>query len=894
MPLSAVLALLLAGTPAPAPAQAPGATEVSKADRMAKAYDEAVKESTLHAGLFQLRKKDGNLYAELRKQDLGKSFLVFAQIAQGVAQGGLLGGMMRSWADEWVFEFRRVDDSVQVVRKNVRFTAKKSSPLEEAVKISFSDSIMASLDIVGESKAGNVLVKLDGLFLSDILDLGSELQAALGSGYSMNSKLSAWSSVKAFPKNMELEANLTYTSGRYADVETIPDSRYVTLTVHYSLVELPGGGFKPRLADDRVGHFVTAIKDYSSTDIEGPFVRYVYRWHIEKADPKAKRSTVKDPIIFYMEKSIPYEFRPWIRQGILEWNKAFEKVGLLDAIEVRLQSEDADWDPEDVRYNTIRWITSPHTFAVGPSHVNPLTGQTMDADILIDASWINLWTQEVGLWKLPSAERVKLDQDSPAPDTALARQAVRSDALATRRICTMTEGFRHQFALGALTVLGAGQEKGEAGDKDANGVPYWYIGAALKDLVMHEVGHTLGLRHNFKASSIRDLEALHDADTTRSKGLVGSVMDYLPVNLAPPGKKQGEYHPSTIGPYDYWAIEYSYGDVDGDEKKGLSAVASRATTAELAYASDEDVVPIYDRNLDPLVGTWDLGSDPLSYAENQLAWTRDLWDKILERVVKPGRSYLLARRAVGTLLWEIFNGGTIASRYVGGQYHYRDHKGDPGERPSFVPVEAPLQRRAVDFLARGLFADASYPLSPDLLNRLAPSHWWHWGADPFEPRLDFPLHQRIQAMQAAVLARLLSPRVLARILDTEKAVDPGSDFFTVPELLERLGKAIFAELDGAPDARTFKPREPYISAMRRNLQRLYVSMLSQLVLLVSARQATDAGLVARSELTALRERLRAVAGRGEKTLDVYSLGHLRDLADRITQVLEAKQQAVGF
>lgn len=881
--------------PPPPPAPPAPPPEETKADKKDKAYQEGLKDTVPFDGLLQLRRKEASLLVDLRRSDLDKPFLLFSAVSQGISAGDVLGGMM-TFGDEWILEFRRVDDQVLVVRKNIRFKAEKGTPMEQAVKISFSDSVIGALEVVGESKGGNMLAKLDNLFLADQMNLGTRLQEGLGSGYGLNRSLSSWASVKAFPKNLELEAALTFSGGSGGDLDTVPDSRSVSLTVHYSLVELPGPEFKPRAADERVGYFVVAHKDYSSRDLEGPFQRYIYRWRLEKADPKAKRGAVKEPIVFYLDRTIPYEYRPYVRQGIMEWNKAFEKIGLLDAIEVRQQSDEDTWDPEDVRYNTIRWITSPHTFAVGPSHVNPLTGQIMDADILVDASWIQLWHQEVqelalaegpvGIKDLARREREHQKR--------LAARGARGDSL-----CALPGGFGRQFALGAMSLMGAAAEPEakdkDKADKDENGIPYWYIGAALKDVIMHEVGHTLGLRHNFKASSIHGMAELHDVERSRRDGLVGSVMDYLPVNLAPEGTKQGEYHPSTLGPWDYWAIEYGYKEPTGDPAAELAAIASRSTTAALAYASDEDVIPVFERNLDPLVGQWDISSDPLAFARARLQLVKGLWGKVLERAVVKGKSYTRARRMVSALLWEVRSGATIAARYVGGQYHHRDFKGDPGERPAFVPVPAAKQREALAFLGEGLFADATYGLGPELLNRLGPAHWWHWGVNPFTPRIDYPLHQVVQQLQAATLLRLMGPYLQERLQDLEKKVGPQEDRLGSEELFGILSRMIFAELDKPVEKFEGSARAPYVSSMRRNLQRTYVSYLSQLTMLLpSDSTASDVRVVARVELSRLKDRLAKAASAGKGRLDALSEGHLVDLVDQIDQTLEARRVSFEY
>ena len=152
--------------------------------------------------------------------------------------------------------------------------------------------------------------------------------------------------------------------------------------------------YKPRLADDRVGHFLSVIKDFSRDVHETPNVHYVTRWNLEKEQPAAEKSPPKQPIIFWIERTVPREYRQYVREGILEWNKAFEKVGFIDAIQVRDQQSDDEFDPEDIRYNTFRWITTSAGFAMGPSRTNPKTGEILDADIIFDEGMIRYWRQE--------------------------------------------------------------------------------------------------------------------------------------------------------------------------------------------------------------------------------------------------------------------------------------------------------------------------------------------------------------------------------------------------------------------------------------------------------------------------------------------------------------------
>ena len=214
---------------------------------------------------------------------------------------------------------------------------------------------------------------------------------------------STWAYVKNYKDNTELEIAATFASNGQSQMDTVPDTRGVTINIHYSLSKLPETGYQPRLADDRVGYFLSVVKDFSKQGKTDQFVRYINRWDLRKAEPNVAVSPPVTPIVFWIEKTVPYKYRAPIREGILEWNKAFEKAGFVNAIEVRQQPDDATWEPEDINYNTFRWITSNAGFAMGPSRVNPITGQILDADIIFDADFIEHWLKRFDLTPPPMA-----------------------------------------------------------------------------------------------------------------------------------------------------------------------------------------------------------------------------------------------------------------------------------------------------------------------------------------------------------------------------------------------------------------------------------------------------------------------------------------------------------
>ena len=820
-------------------------------------FSKVIEDSKSYEGFFKLYQKKENLYCEIQPSQLDKPFLCMISVARGLGSGFLLSGMT---LEEWLLVWQRVGDSVHLVRKNVRFRAKEGTPIAQAVDLGHNDSVLFSLKIESiHPQRKSLLVNISPVFISDL----PPLARSIASDARFDKTRSTWGAVKAFPKNVELKVNAVYSSER--NMSAIPDSRGIQLTLHYSLAGLPSNTYRPRLADDRVGHFMTAVKDYSSKTSDAPFIRYVNRWHLEKADKDAKLSPPKEPIIFYIEKTVPHRFRPYVRQGILEWNKAFEKAGFADAIEARIQQDHEDWDPEDARYNTIRWIVGA-SFAIGPSRVNPLTGQILDADILIGESWIRYWQREYSMF----FDELENERDHPMDHSS-------------RFQCQMASGLARQmgFMASVLQARGLSDEKGE--------VPEEFIGEALKTLTMHEVGHTLGLRHNFKASTIFSLD---DLNNKKDEALIGSVMDYNAVNIAPEGKEQGDYYTKTIGPWDYWVIEYAYKPVDASkpegELKALGEIASRVATPELTYGTDGDASWYQYRDLDPLVNRWDLGADPLEFAKRRREVVIELWDKIAEKVTKEGMGYQRVRRAFGTLLSEYGYTMFLASRFIGGQSHHRDHRGDENGRLPFVPVPAAKQREALQFLKEYALSDKAFNFPAELLNSLAVTRWNDWGSDSWNAtRLDYPVHNVVLRNQTRILERLLYPTILSRVQDTELKFAKGEDAFTLPELFSGITDAVWVELGRDAGAKQWSNSDAFISSFRRGLQREHLKQLIKLILDADSGTPEDARSLARLHLGQINSKIQRVLQNARGNLDDYSFAHLEESQARVEKALDA-------
>jgi hypothetical protein len=405
----------------------------------------------------------------------------------------------------------------------------------------------------------------------------------------------------------------------------------------------------------------------------------------------------------------------------------------------------------------------------------------------------------------------------------------------------------------------------------------------IKEVTMHEGGHTLGLRHNFKASAYLSLKDLNDPAKTRETGMTASVMDYTPVNIVPKGMQQGDFFSNTVGPYDLWAIEYGYRPFSGGtsgELSELKKIAARSGEPALAYATDEDCQP---KDPDPETNRFDLGDDLVAYGRQKAQLVNQLLPGLVDRMTEQGEDYTQARRAFNVLLAKEAEALYFAARYVGGLNTSRSHKGDRDASPPLAVVDPKKQRQALAFLEEEAFGISSFQFPPDLLNRLGPTRWKHWGSEPTE-RPDYPLHDMVGKWQDKALGQLLSPLTLERIVDNELKVAPEKDAFTVAELLQRLTRSIFAELEAVQEGE-FTNRKPAIGSLRRSLQRKYLRKLSDLVLGTTS-VPEDCRSLARAELAGLKQQIEGFLA-GPVKLDSYSQAHLTESADRIGKVLDA-------
>src|SRR5947207_11849239 len=682
-----------------------------------------VKDMQATTGLFTIYKyksddptKDQTkLYCQIPRSLLKQDLLLATSFSRG-ENAGFQGA-------DYLVRFEMVGRRVMISVPDVRFVQTPGQPVTDAVSRTYTAGFLATMPIVPLAPGGDPVV-----------DLGAVLTGTEIAGMRMPVRrdLCEFTKVKVFPDNALIDVDMAMSGGGGGGS---------SIGVSYAFRRLPSmADYKPRIADERVGYFTTVRQDWNIKHNEKEnILRYVNRWDLKKKDPSLDLSPPEKPIVFVIEKTVPLQWRKYVADGIADWNKAYERQGIVGAIVVQQQTEDnefANVDPEDARYNFIRWIVTGRAFAMGPHRADPRTGQILDADIIFDDSMLRYRFNEFEVFGPgPVAAMMGPEltdfltenpQFIPAGQTldqvkAAAKQTrgemlhdapANGHGLAHQDACNYAAGLKHQ-----LSMLDAAAAAVAPGKK----IPDRLIGEAIKHVVTHEVGHTLGLRHNFKSSAWLGLEELKRRRDNTDDALIASVMDYAPL-LFFAGDEPGKVHhiaSPTVGPYDLWAIEYGYkqpGREDGDEKTMLAKIASQCTKRENAFATDEDTMGF--TSPDPMSNRWDMSDDPIGWAKMRVELIDSLLKDIRKWAIKSDEPNHFLKETFSTLMFEKSRNMLYVSRLVGGQVHNRNRSGDPDAKPKFSSIRRNLQKQHLQYMLAIVDSDQGRLVSPDLQDQV--------------------------------------------------------------------------------------------------------------------------------------------------------------------------------
>jgi len=758
-----------------------------------KSIDELTKACILSEGLFNLYRDttNGELFIEVQINQLNHEFIYFSYVEDGVLDAGHFKG---SYRGSKIFSIVKYYDRIDFVQENTGYYFDPENAISKSKNANINKPVLASEKIVAYGKDNSsFLVKADNIFINEAFQQIKPTPGGNPNAFGLGSLSKTKSKVvltKNYPENTDIRVSYVYDNPypKSYGSSAVTDARSIAIEIQHSLIAVPKNNFKLRYDDPRVGYFMTQVNDMTSTDAT-PYRDVIHRWDLEKKDPTATLSEPVEPITWWIENTTPVEFREIIRNGVLQWNLAFEKAGFKNAVVVKIQPDTADWDAGDVRYNVLRWTSSPQPpfGGYGPSFVNPRTGQILGADIMLELSSITNRLKRIDAYE--TAELQLFDENQENDHT----------------MCSMGSIMNHNtnLAHNLMPIIGYGEmEKNE------------FVQQTLYRLVLHEVGHTLGLNHNMKASTMQTPEAIKNKEKIAKEGLCNSVMEYPAINIARDKNNQTLFYDNKPGPYDYWVIDYGYSaslDNDEEETKRLNNILAKSTQANLMFGNDADDMRSAGKGIDPRVNIYDLSSDPVAYAIERIQLVKETLPKLKDKYTIDGQSNQELLGAYMSLTSEYAIQLRVITRQIGGVYVDRSFNGQETVKKPFEPVSMAKQKSAMNALSVYAFAPNNFTENNDLYPYLQQQRR---GFDHFSENEDPKIHERWLSIHSDLLNHLLHKNVLRRINDTKEY----GNKYELNTYLGDLTTAIFKADAGSS-----------VHTIRQNLQKEYTIRLLEIV-----------------------------------------------------------------
>ena len=778
-----------------------------KSDKDFKPYSEVITaKAKTDSGMFKTHRVDDKLYFEIPTEQFGKDMLLVSRIAK--APSGYGGGYVNagSKVNEQVIRFVKRNKKVDL--KVISFTnqSDEGSPIQKSVEANNFAPILFSSEIKSYTPDSSaVVIEVDKLFESEVKAIDG-MNASFKKRYKvkgLDKSRSYIESVKSYPKNIEVKHVMTYKA------QKPPKSNQagtITMLMNQSLVLLPKNKMQPRIADPRVGWFTEKKYNYNSDQLKSDDYRILKRWRLVPKDMEAyKRGELvepTEPIVYYLDPATPKKWRPYFKQGIEDWNKAFEKAGFKNAViakDAPTKEEDPEFSPEDVRYSVVRYVANTTRNAVGPSVADPRTGEIIESDIM----WYH----------------------------------------------NHLRSYRNRL------IIEAGAQNPAVRTLET---PEKIIGETMRRVISHEVGHSLGLPHNMKASSAYPVDSLRSASFTQKYGIAATIMDYARINYVAQPEDEGVRYIRKLGPYDLYSINWGYRYIP----KANTAKAEKETLDNWILDKADD--PMYQfgsgyDGVDPDSQRESLGKDAVKASTYGLQNLKKVVPNLVDWTAQKGQDFDELNEVYSelTYIWRGYIFHVI--RNIGGVYKTRKTADQKGV--VYKPVPAKMQKKALKFLNEKAFETPKWLLNEKLLNRIESS-----GAI-----------KRVQNLQTRALNYVLSESRLKRMIENEQM--NGNSVYTAVEMLNDLRKGVFSELYNRKK----------VDAYRRNLQRSYVDAATQYVKKLKSGKdddllKSDVIALMRGELEHLKTELKR-RGQSNNALTNY---HWKDLLARIEAGLKTE------
>ena len=739
-------------------------------------------------GLFPMYRDttNGNIYLEIDQKKLGEEFIYFSYVENGLMDVGAFKG---SYRGSKIFKINKYYGNIEFQLENTNYYFDPKNEISKSAETNINKPILISEKILG--KTGDVfLIDATSLFMKENF---AKIKPTYPPGYkgarlgSLSKTKTKVLKIKNYPNNTDVRTMYVFDNGTGYSKE-MTSNQSVSITYQHSILEMPKNDFKPRKDDPRLGYFMTQVTDQTSASVT-PYRDMIHRWNLVKKDSNAALSEPVTPITWWIENTTPKELRPIIKEGVEKWNLAFEKAGFKNAVVVKIQPDTADWDAGDIRYNVLRWTSTPKPpfGGYGPSFVNPRTGEILGADIMLEYVYILGRIRSAELFEKAGLEFFEMENSAANHD---------------HKFCSIGAMMQEDVFFGN-TAISLTDLEGIEKDK--------FLRESIQRLVLHEVGHTLGLNHNMKGSSIQSIEDLKNQEKMDKEGMCNSVMEYPSINFALNKEDQTYYYDDKPGLYDHWVIEYGYSSALNDEeveKNRLDKILSKSTDPKLVFGNDADDMRSPGKGIDPLVNIYDLSNDPVAYGIDRIKLIdTKLIPQLMKKYTKDNQSYMELRNAYLSLNSQKAIQLNIMTRQIGGVYVNRAFVGQETSTNPLTPVPYKTQKAAMNALATHAFAPELFEVDKEMVQHLQQQRrgFNHRGSGE-DPKL---LDRNLQ-VQSGLLSHLLHPNVLKRISNTELY---GNEY-ALPEYLGDLTDAIFK-------ADRFKP----VSSSRQNLQILYTNYL---------------------------------------------------------------------